>query len=123
MSVLKQMRPVPRADVMAIDAYVPGKSSAPGVGKVHKLPRTRRRSARRPWRSRRSGRQRTCLPFIPTAPPRDCAKRSAAAMGWMRRISSAAMAPTIFWACWPTPICSRGMRASTRNTVFLNTQS
>jgi histidinol-phosphate aminotransferase len=37
MSVLKQMRPVPRADVMAIDAYVPGKSSAPGVGKVHKL--------------------------------------------------------------------------------------
>ncbi|HEY4926283.1 MAG TPA: histidinol-phosphate transaminase [Roseiarcus sp.] len=30
-------RPVPRADVMAIDAYVPGKSGAPGAGKVHKL--------------------------------------------------------------------------------------
>jgi histidinol-phosphate aminotransferase len=30
-------RPVPRADVMAIDAYVPGKSGASGVAKVHKL--------------------------------------------------------------------------------------
>ena len=30
-------RPVPRDDVMAIEAYVPGKSSASGVAKVHKL--------------------------------------------------------------------------------------
>ncbi len=31
------LRPVPRPGVMAIDAYVPGKSGAPGVAKVHKL--------------------------------------------------------------------------------------
>ncbi len=30
-------RPVPRPGVMAIDAYVPGKSGAPGVAKVYKL--------------------------------------------------------------------------------------
>src|SRR5215469_7404348 len=35
MSALK--RPKPRPGVMAIDAYVPGKSSAPGVAKVFKL--------------------------------------------------------------------------------------
>jgi histidinol-phosphate aminotransferase len=31
------LRPVPRPGVMAIDAYVPGKSGAPGVAKVYKL--------------------------------------------------------------------------------------
>ncbi len=31
------MRPVPRAGLMAIHAYVPGKSSAPGATKVYKL--------------------------------------------------------------------------------------
>ena len=31
------VRPVPRPGVMAIEAYVPGKSAAPGVAKVHKL--------------------------------------------------------------------------------------
>jgi histidinol-phosphate aminotransferase len=30
-------RPQPRPEIMAIDAYVPGKSGAPGVAKVHKL--------------------------------------------------------------------------------------
>jgi len=35
MSALK--RPEPRPGVMAIDAYAPGKSSAPGVEKVFKL--------------------------------------------------------------------------------------
>ena len=35
MSVL--LRPEPRPGVLAISAYVPGKSSAPGVAKVHKL--------------------------------------------------------------------------------------
>jgi histidinol-phosphate aminotransferase len=37
MSMSKQERPVPRPGVMAINAYVPGKSSAPGVAKVYKL--------------------------------------------------------------------------------------
>jgi histidinol-phosphate aminotransferase len=31
------LRPVPRAGVLDIDAYVPGRSHAPGVAKVHKL--------------------------------------------------------------------------------------
>jgi histidinol-phosphate aminotransferase len=30
-------RPRPRPEIMAIDAYVPGKSGAPGLAKVHKL--------------------------------------------------------------------------------------
>src|SRR5271167_376578 len=30
-------RPQPRPEIMAIQAYVPGKSSAPGVAKIHKL--------------------------------------------------------------------------------------
>ncbi|MGQ3359286.1 MAG: histidinol-phosphate transaminase [Phreatobacter sp.] len=34
---LEATRPVPRPGVMAIDAYVPGKSGAPGVAKVYKL--------------------------------------------------------------------------------------
>jgi histidinol-phosphate aminotransferase len=37
MSEQRLARPVPRADVMAIEAYVPGKSGASGVAKVFKL--------------------------------------------------------------------------------------
>jgi histidinol-phosphate aminotransferase len=37
MSVQRFSRPLPRADVMEIEAYVPGKSGAVGVAKVHKL--------------------------------------------------------------------------------------
>src|SRR6266404_3811336 len=37
MLMLNLERPTPRAGVMAIHAYVPGKSSAPGVAKVYKL--------------------------------------------------------------------------------------
>src|SRR5579872_1193018 len=37
MSATVLSRPTPRANIMAIDAYVPGKSSAPGVAKIFKL--------------------------------------------------------------------------------------
>jgi histidinol-phosphate aminotransferase len=37
MSSCKPARPEPRAEVMAIDAYVPGKSAVAGLAKVHKL--------------------------------------------------------------------------------------
>src|SRR6267154_647880 len=37
MSMSNPQRPTPRPGVMAIHAYVPGKSSAPGVAKVYKL--------------------------------------------------------------------------------------
>ena len=37
MSTMNEERPTPRPGVMAIHAYVPGKSSAPGVAKVFKL--------------------------------------------------------------------------------------
>jgi len=37
MSMLNRERPTPRPGVMAIQAYVPGKSSAPGVAQVYKL--------------------------------------------------------------------------------------
>src|SRR5712664_1353624 len=40
MSMSNQERPTPRPGVMAIHAYVPGKSSAPGVAKVYKLSST-----------------------------------------------------------------------------------
>jgi len=34
---MSNTRPTPRSSVMAIEAYVPGKSSAPGVAKIYKL--------------------------------------------------------------------------------------
>ena len=37
MLVSKPVRPEPRAEVMAIEAYVPGKSAVAGLAKVHKL--------------------------------------------------------------------------------------
>ena len=37
MSASKSLRPEPRAEVMAIAAYVPGKSGVAGLAKVHKL--------------------------------------------------------------------------------------
>ena len=37
MSATVLSRPTPRANIMAIDAYVPGKSAAPGVAKIFKL--------------------------------------------------------------------------------------
>jgi histidinol-phosphate aminotransferase len=37
MLMVKPERPTPRPGIMAINAYVPGKSSAPGAAKVHKL--------------------------------------------------------------------------------------
>ena len=36
-SSMNPNRPVPRASVMEIEAYVPGKSGAPGAKKVYKL--------------------------------------------------------------------------------------
>jgi histidinol-phosphate aminotransferase len=37
MSASESLRPQPRAEVLAIEAYVPGKSSVAGLAKVHKL--------------------------------------------------------------------------------------
>ena len=37
MSTVALLRPEPRPEILAIDAYVPGKSGAAGVAKVHKL--------------------------------------------------------------------------------------
>ena len=37
MSAVAALRPEPRSEILDIDIYVPGKSHAPGVAKVHKL--------------------------------------------------------------------------------------
>src|SRR5215467_6055742 len=37
MLMMNRERPTPRPGVMDIHAYVPGRSSAPGIGKIHKL--------------------------------------------------------------------------------------
>src|SRR5271165_7324342 len=37
MSTIAQLRPQPRPEIMAIEAYAPGKSRVAGVAKVHKL--------------------------------------------------------------------------------------
>src|SRR6195256_3544760 len=37
MSMSNLQRPIPRPGVLAIQPYVPGKSSAPGVARIHKL--------------------------------------------------------------------------------------
>ena len=37
MSSVALLRPEPRPEILAIDAYVPGKSGTPGIAKIHKL--------------------------------------------------------------------------------------
>ena len=73
-----QARPTPRAGIMDIEAYVPGKSTAPaGVAKVYKLSSNENPLGAVAEGDR--GRARGCRQArtsIPTARPRGCARRS-----------------------------------------------
>ena len=116
-------RPRPRPGVLAIDPYVPGKSSAPGAAKIFKLsanetplgpsPRARRPFAPLP----------TISKIIRTAPPPSCARRSAPATGSIRPESSAARARMKSSIFSPPPISVRATKAFSRSMVFSSTRS
>ena len=81
----RPLRPQPRPEILAIDAYVPGKSWAPPAPpRSTSCRRTSRRSAPRRRRSRPSAPARPTSRSIPTARRRPCARRSAGAMGSSR---------------------------------------
>ena len=71
-------RPQPRAEILEIDAYVPGKSRRPpGPARPTSSPRTRRRSAPPPRPCKRFARRPARWRFIRTAPRTRCAGASA----------------------------------------------
>ena len=75
-------RPQPRPGVLDIAAYVPGKSSAPGVAKVFKLSSNETPLGAEPEGDRGlSGRSPSIWRIIPTARRRRCARRSARVFG------------------------------------------
>ena len=88
-------RPQPRPGVLDIKAYVPGKSSAPGVDKVFKLSsnETPLGASPKAIEAYAAHRPSTCR-IIRTAPRPRCARRSARRSASIRPASSAARAPT-----------------------------
>ena len=75
-------RPLPRPGVLEIEAYVPGKSGAPGVAKVHKLSSNETPLGPAPAGDRGgAARRRASSNSIPTARRPRCARRSRASYG------------------------------------------
>ena len=117
-------RPQPRPGVLDIDAYVPGKSSAPGRRQAFSsCRRTRRRWARARRRSRPIARSPAIWRTIRTARRPTCARRSARRSGSIRTASSAAPAPTICSICSPAPIWATATRRSTPRTASWSIRS
>ena len=94
MSVLE--RPQPRPGVLDIEAYVPGKSSAPGVAKVFKLSSNETPLGASPKAiAGLCGGRPASRGLSGRLPRPTCARRSAARSGSIPIASSAAQAPTI----------------------------
>ena len=74
-------RPQPRPGVLDIQAYVPGKSSAPGVAKVFKLSSNETPLGASPKAIEAYGNVGRIWRTIRTAPPRTCARRLAGNFG------------------------------------------
>ena len=87
--------PQPRPGVLDIEAYVPGKSSAPGVAKVFKLSSNETPLGPSPRAIAAYKRSPRICRIIRTARRASCARRSGAPSGSIRIASSAAPAPTI----------------------------
>ena len=109
MSAQTRCRPQPRAEIMAIDAYVPGKSARrrarQGPQAVVQRIAARSLAARDRGVSRRRG---SIWRSIPTARRGCCARRSPGATGSTPGRSSAATARTSCWRCSRTSICGPG---------------
>ena len=88
-------RPQPRAGVLDIEPYVPGKSAAPGVPGCSSSHPMRRRLARARTPSPPIARSPATCRSIPTARQPRCARRSAALSGSIPAASSAAPGRTI----------------------------
>ena len=113
-------RPQPRPGVLDIEAYVPGKSTAPGVAKVFKLssnetPLGPSPKAVEAYRARRLASAGLSGRLVAAR----CARRSGACMGSIRTASSAAPAPTICSICSRAPISPTATRRSTPLHGFL----
>jgi chorismate mutase len=94
------IRPAPRPGVLAIDAYVPGKSAAAGGVKSTNYPPTRRRSAPRRRRSRRFTRLRGSCRILSRRHGAQAARGDRRALrARPRRASSAARARTTSSTC------------------------
>ena len=87
--------PQPRAGVLDIEPYVPGKSSAPGVAKVFKLSSNETPLGPSPHAIEAYKKSRHIWKITPTARRRRCARRSAAPLGSIPPVLSAAPGPTI----------------------------
>ena len=87
-------RPQPRKGVLEIDAYVPGKSSAPGVAKMFKLSSNETPLGPSPKAIAAYNAAGSTWRITRTARPRRCARRSAACSASIPTASSAAPAPT-----------------------------
>ncbi len=111
--------PKPRPGVLDIEAYVPGKSKAPGVAKVFKLSSNETPLGPSP---RAIAAYKACADHLRGLSGRlgraNCARRSGARSGSIPTASSAARAPTICCICWRTPISSTATRRSTPRTAF-----
>ena len=73
--------PQPQPGITSIAAYVPGRSSAAGVSKVHKLSSNETPLGASPLPSRPFTKPAPNLSFIRTAAPMICATRSQHTMG------------------------------------------
>ena len=107
-----------------ISAYVPGKSSAPGVAKVFKLSSNETPLGPSP---KAIAAYRAVGEHLEDYPDgvgdRRCARRSAAPSGSIPTASSAAPAPTICSTCWRAPISPTATRRSTPRTAFWSIRS
>ena len=117
-------RPQPRPGVLEIDAYVPGKSSAPGVAKIFKLSSNETPLGAEPEGDRGLQRRRQASRGLSgRLGHRSCATRSAACSGSIPAASSAAPAPTICSICWRAPISPTATRRSTPRTASWSIRS
>ena len=110
--------PQPRPGVLEIDAYVPGKSSAPGVAKVFKLSSNETPLGAEPEGDRGlSARSAEHLEDYPDGAASALREAIGRAFGLDPAASSAARARTICSTCWRAPISPTATRRSTPRTA------
>ena len=121
MSVLE--RPQPRPGVLKIQAYVPGKSSAPGVAKVFKLSSNETPLGASPKALAAYNAVGAHLHDYPDGAATELREAIGRTYGLDPRASCAAQAPTICSICWRAPTCRTATRRSTPRTAFWSIRS
>ena len=111
-------RPHPRAEILAIDPYVPGKSRVAGVAKVHKLSSNESASRRVAEGGRGCARVGGRLELYPDGASTALREAIGRRYGLDPRGSSAAMAPMSCLPSWRMCFFTLATKAFTANTVF-----